>query len=276
MSGQTATEKASGSIPGGENLPHEKMTALDRAYEYPVIKDTLNYTHSVLESYPLTANLYHRVADLSQKILAQLEPLQKRFEKPLVTVDGYANATLDFIEKNVPQVKMETGELIGKAKQPADQAYQVAQEYKNGLQQRVSPLTDQIAQRLEQGSKTLTGLQERLQNLVKNVPHDQASLNKTLSAFQQELDHLSKTTKSLPANAQTAITTVSDGLREAATDVRKELGRKDIPLGGKAANVLAYSQDRISPILGQVVEYVKGKKSEVEDKADEVSKKASN
>ncbi|GAA5901717.1 hypothetical protein JCM6882_006049 [Rhodosporidiobolus microsporus] len=276
MSGPTATEKATSSIPGSENLPHERETALHRAYGYPVVKDTLNYTHTYLESHSLTAGLYARVARLTASILKQLEPLQKRFEHPLGVADGYANATLDFIEKKVPQVKMETGELIGRAKQPADQAYQVAQEYKNGLQQRISPVTDQLAQRLEQGSKSLTALQERLGEIVKNgrenIPHDQASLNKTLASIQQELDSLVKATKSLPANAQATAKPIVDGVFDAATDVRKELGRKDIPLGAKAANVLAYSQDRIAPVLSQVVDYVRGKKDEVAGKAADAKK----
>jgi DNA repair ATPase RecN len=274
MSGATTTEKVTGSLPGGENLHHERETALHRAYEYPLVKDTLSYTHSVLESYPLTSNLYHRVASLTQFILSRLEPLQKRFEQPLATADGYANATLDYIEKKVPQVKMETGELIGRAKQPADQAYQVAQEYKNGIQQRVSPITDQFAQRLEQGSKTLTGLQDRLKSLVPavgDIPHDSPSLQKTLHSISTELDQLSKTAKSLPANAQAAAKPIVDGVFQAAQDVQKELQRDDIPLGAKAANVLAYSQDRISPILVQVVDYVKGKKGEAEDKATEMT-----
>ncbi|BGP15696.1 hypothetical protein JCM10213_006134 [Rhodosporidiobolus nylandii] len=253
MSGPTATS----SIPGAE---HGRENALSRAYSYPVVKDTLTYTHTYLESHSLTSSLYHRVAALSASILARLEPLQKRFEPQLEVADGYANKTLDFIEKKVPQVKMETSELVGRARQPADQAFEVAQGYKHGIQQRVSPFTEPILNRLQQGQETLTHLQERLAATVKNgkhsIPTDQESLQATLSSLQNELDGLVKATKAIPANAQATAKPIVDGLRQAAVDVRSEMSRKDIPLGAKASNVLQYSQERLNPVLAQVKDYL--------------------
>ncbi|GAA6039865.1 hypothetical protein JCM8097_006769 [Rhodosporidiobolus ruineniae] len=274
MSGPTATEKATSSIPGSEHLPHEQETALHRATNYPVVKDTLSYTHQCLESYRITAPLYHRVAALSASLLKQLEPLSHRFEGPLHTADSYANATLDYIEKKVPQVKLETGELIGRARQPADQAYDLAQGYKNGLQQRAEPFTRPVFSTLEKGQETLRHLQERLDTTLKKVPHDQASLGQTLETIQNELDGLVKATRNIPAHVQETATPVIDGLFAAANDVRKELQREDIPIGAKAANVLAYSQDRLSPVLDKLRAFVGGKKAEVESEATELKDKS--
>ncbi|GAA5855198.1 hypothetical protein JCM8547_008980 [Rhodosporidiobolus lusitaniae] len=306
MSGPTATEQATSSIPGAENAHWQRETSIARASHYPIVKDTLTYADTFLTTHALTSALYHRVAALSASILKQLEPLQKRFQQPLSLADGYANRALDFVEEKVPQIKMETGELVGRARQPADQAYEVAQGYKNGIQQRISPVTDQIYQRIEQGQKTLNGIQERLATAVKNgssrfplsslflspfstirccdpdlilpgkdnVPHDLASTKELLHAFQSELDTLAKALGSLPANAQKNAKPIVDGFKEAANDVRSELTRQDIPLGAKAANVVAYSQDRIAPIFEQVKAYVAGKKSEAQDKAGEVKDKA--
>lgn len=101
------------------------------------MKDTLSFFNSQLESHQLTAGLYHRVAALTASILEQLKPLPKRFgfEKPISLADAYANAALDFLEQKAPFVKNDTKELVDRARQPADQAYEVAQGYKNGIQQ---------------------------------------------------------------------------------------------------------------------------------------------
>jgi hypothetical protein len=102
-----------------------------------VIKDFVSLLDTQLSSHALTAGLYHRVAALTASILEQLKPLPKRFglEKTIVVADDYANAALDFLEQKVPAVKSDTKELVGRARQPADQAYEVAQGYKNGIQQ---------------------------------------------------------------------------------------------------------------------------------------------
>ncbi|GAA5968953.1 hypothetical protein JCM11641_000789 [Rhodosporidiobolus odoratus] len=266
MSGPTATEQASGSLPGGQNLHHEKEGALTRAYNYPVVHDTLLYADSYLTSHSLTSPLYQRVYALTQSILSRLEPLQKRFQGPLASADGYANATLDFIEKRVPQVKLETKELVGRARGPADQAYERAVGVKDGIQQ-------QVNQRLQQGLDTLAHAQGRLASAVKNgkdaVPTDQASLNATLENLQNELDGLVKATKAIPANAQATAKPVIDGFIEAATDVRKELARSDINLTAKANNVLSYSQDRLQPVLEKAKAYLSGAKQKTKEQVNE-------
>ncbi|GAA6013997.1 hypothetical protein JCM10207_000200 [Rhodosporidiobolus poonsookiae] len=279
MSGPTATEKATASIPGTENMNHVKENALLRAYNYPVVHDTLQWSHSYLESHRLTSSLYHRASSLAESLLAQLQPLlEKRLAGPLHAADGYANAALDFVEKKVPQVKMETGELLGKARQPADQAYEYAQGYKNGIQQRISPVTDQIAQQLERGQKQLTHLQERLGAAVAagkdKLPHDQASLNKTLESIQSELDGYAKAAGAIPKNVQDTAQPLFDGIKEAALEARKEISKKDVPLGQRAANILQLSQERITPVLADVQKWLGGKKKDAEQAAGEAKDQA--
>lgn len=83
---------------------------------YPLVKDTLSTAHAYVEERPYLSSLYQRAEALSLALLHRLEPLQRRL--PLEQVDSYANAGLDYLEKKVPQVKLETGELIGQARKP--------------------------------------------------------------------------------------------------------------------------------------------------------------
>lgn len=119
-------------------------SACHQVTDYPLVKDTLATAHGYVERRPYLNTLYERTLALSLSILHRLEPLQKRL--PLELADGYANSALDVVEKYVPQVKMETGELLGMAKQPADAAYGRAADFKSGIQQ-VSSLTSRGSSR---------------------------------------------------------------------------------------------------------------------------------
>lgn len=98
---------------------------------YPVVKDSLQQAHSLIQSNGYSNALYTRATALSLSVLSKLEPLQKRL--PLETVDGYANAGLDYVEKRFPQVKSETGELLKTARKPADDAAGLAKAYADGI-----------------------------------------------------------------------------------------------------------------------------------------------
>ncbi|BGP55151.1 hypothetical protein JCM8202_002790 [Rhodotorula sphaerocarpa] len=235
-------------------------TALHRVTGYPVIQDTLTTAHGFVERRPFLNSLYERTLALSFAILDRLEPIQKRL--PLELADGYANSALDVLEKHVPQVKLPTGEIIGLARQPADAAYGRANDIKSGLQQRISPVTEQVYQRIHTSQAQLAALQERLR---KQIPHDQESLKHTLDSILAELDSLVKSAQSIPAHAQKAAKPYLDGVFEASEHIKKEITRNDIPLGTKAANVLAYSQEMLAPVIERVQHFLlKGKDESIE------------
>ncbi|GAA5943124.1 uncharacterized protein JCM15063_005209 [Sporobolomyces koalae] len=212
------------------------QTSLQRAYHYPVVKDTLDTAHSYVASNSYTNALYDRASTLAAAILHRLEPLQKRL--PLEAVDGYANGALDFVEKKFPQVKLETNELVGKPREAADFA-------------RAS-----FYHRIAQSQETLHSLQDRLAKTVAKLPHDQASLKKTLSEFSAELDSIVKSVPSLPSQAQAHAQPYLDGLGEAAAYVKKEVfERTDVPLSTRAQNILHYSQEKLTPVLESVKSY---------------------
>lgn len=50
--------------------------------------------------------------------------------------------------------------------------------------------------------------------------------------------------------------------------------RADVPLGTKASNVLAYSQEKLAPVLEQIQNFLLKKKNESVDAAEEVQDKA--
>ncbi|GJN88934.1 hypothetical protein Rhopal_001905-T1 [Rhodotorula paludigena] len=266
-----ATDKPTPTIPGAENLPHERETALHRVQGYPVVKDLLSTTDSYVQGHPYIASLVARVEALSHAILARLEPLQRRL--PLDQVDQYANATLDYLEKKVPHVKMETGELVSQARKPADAAYGLAQDYKNGFQQRFGPYADPVYQRLHEGQTALSGLQERLASTVKQFPHDQASLNQTLESLKTELDTYVKAAQSIPAHAQASAKPYVEKANEVRNDIQKEILRKDIPVGTKASNVLHYSQEQLTPVLEYFKGFILKKKDEAAKEADTAKEK---
>ncbi|POY70109.1 hypothetical protein BMF94_6883 [Rhodotorula taiwanensis] len=263
-------------------------TALHRVTDYPLVKDTLSTAHDFVERRPYLNSLYSRTLSLSLAILHRLEPLQKRL--PLETADGYANSALDVVEKYVPQVKMQTGELLGLARQPADKAYGRANDLKEGLQQhvprpslsarrrgfppgkdRISPVTEQVHQRIQQSQSQLSALQERLK---KQIPHDQESLKHTLDSILAEVDSLVKSVQTIPSHAQQTAKPYLDGMYEASEHIKKEITRTDVPLGTKASNVLAYSQEKLGPVIEQIQHYLLKKKDESAQTAEDVKDKA--
>ncbi|GAA5849953.1 hypothetical protein JCM5353_001671 [Sporobolomyces roseus] len=248
-------------------------SSIDRAYHYPVVKDTLDTAHSYVASNSYASSLYDRVAALSASILHRLEFLQSRL--PLDRVDGYANGALDFVEKKFPQVKLETNELVGKARQPADYAVETAQNYKKGIESRLGSVNESFYHRIAQSQETLHGLQDRLAKTVAKFPHDQASLKKTLSEFSAELDSIVKSVPSLPSQAQATAQPYLEGLGEAAQYVKKEVSRTDVPLSQRAQNILNYSQEKLTPVLDSVKSYAFKGKKEVEEKGEEVKEKTS-
>ncbi|GAA5881252.1 hypothetical protein JCM3774_002864 [Rhodotorula dairenensis] len=264
----TATTEKPATPASSDKVAPEHETALHRVTDYPLVKDTLSTAHGFVESRPYLNNLYERSVNLSLAILHRLEPLQKRL--PLELADGYANSALDVVEKYVPQVKLQTGEILGLARQPADAAYGRANEFKSGLQQRISPVTEQVYQRINQSQSQLAALQERLK---KQIPHDQESLKHTLDSILAELDSLVKSAQSIPSHAQQAAKPYLDGILEASEHIKKEITRNDVPLGTKASNVLAYSQEKLAPVLEQVQKMLLKKKTETVDAAEEVQEK---
>ncbi|GAA5990940.1 hypothetical protein JCM10908_000089 [Rhodotorula pacifica] len=268
MSIAATTEKPT-TPSSSEKVAPEHETALHRVTDYPLVKDTLTTAHGFVEQRPYLNNLFERTLSLSLSILHRLEPLQKRL--PLQLADGYANSALDVVEKYVPQVKLPTGEILGLAKQPADKAYGRANELKSGLQQRISPVTEQVYQRINQSQSQLAALQERLK---KQIPHDQESLKHTLDSILAELDSLVKSAQSIPSHAQQAAKPYLDGVFEASEHIKKEITRNDIPLGTKASNVLAYSQEKLGPVLEQIQNFLLKKRDESAVAAEEVKDKA--
>lgn len=167
MSGPSALELNTAAIPGTENMARQhsyervrptslqskrlgssrrrrpnqakKRAPLTRSpcsrpqvQTYPVVKDTLAQAYSLVQSNTYSTAIYDRATTLALSILQRLEPLQNRL--PLETVDGYANQTLDFVEKRFPQVKSDTADLYKQARQPADQAAGIAKAYADGIQ----------------------------------------------------------------------------------------------------------------------------------------------
>lgn len=109
-----------------------------------------------------------------------------------------------------------------------------------------------------------------------------------------------------PSHAQQAAKPYLDGILEASEHIKKEITRNgessshgvpsrshlhscqpgkfsvhkhdhlpaDVPLGTKASNVLAYSQEKLAPVLEQIQNFLLKKKNESVDAAEEVQDKA--
>jgi len=270
----TATEQATPTIPGSENMnmSSSETSSLQRLHGYPVVKDTLDHAYSLVQSNPYSSAAYTRVEALSQSLLARLEPLQKRL--PLETVDGYAQAGLDYVEKKFPGVKAQTNVIVDKAwNKPTSEAYGVAKTYADGIQSRISPVTDQLSARIGQTQESLHALQGRLSAAVANVPRDKASAQEAINSIFRELESLSHyiTTHAaeLPAQAQATAKPLLEGFSEGLTYIRDEITKPDVPLSTKAHNILSYTQDKVSPLLNSIKDLVTKKKTEVEHAAKE-------
>ena len=175
------------------------------------MKDTLDTAHSYVVNNAYASSLYDRVAALSASILHRLEFLQSRL--PLERVDGYANGALDFVEKKFPQVKLETNQLVGKARQPADYAVETAQSYKKGIES-VSSTTHSISVKVEvakYSSCCLVLRRQRLGSVNESFYHRIAQSQETLHGLQ---DRLAKTVAKcelrIPFPSQTLSTADAD------------------------------------------------------------------
>lgn len=133
-----------------------------QAYGYPVIKDTLDQAYSIVHSNAYAGSAYDKAEQLATSILSKLQPLQNRL--PLATVDSYANAGLDYVEKKFPAVKEETNSLVGKVKKPADDAVGIAKAYADGVQHVSLTLSEQldgIFEKMKKGMKMVDRRRER-------------------------------------------------------------------------------------------------------------------
>lgn len=211
----TAFEKSTPAIPGTENMehvhalqrvslnPHTPTTqtslALAKAdprvqvHDYPVVKQTLETAYNLVQSNSVASYVYETATNLAAKVLASTEPLQQRL--PLEKVDGYANQTLDFVEKKFPVVKEDTNVILQKVRGPADSAVGLGKAYADGFQsvslrsifrrglewwewkwewereralttdssspQRLSPATEAVTKRIADTQETLKALQDK-------------------------------------------------------------------------------------------------------------------
>ncbi|KAL8276742.1 hypothetical protein RQP46_010851 [Phenoliferia psychrophenolica] len=264
-------------IPGSENLtypagqnPHEH-NSLQRVSDYPLVKSSLSTAYSLIASHQLSLKLYTTLESTSTKILSAVVP-----HLPVETVDTYAAKGLDYLEKRVPAVKTETGEgLVQRVRGPADEGVKVAREYASGFTSRLSPVTDQVTARIAQAQETLHGLQERLASAVAAVPRDKASASDAINSIVTELQSLSTylatTAKELPAHAQSATAPYYEGFTEGVTHIREELAKPDVPVKTKAANIINYTKDQVSPLLTTLSELLTKKKAEAEAAAPSVN-----
>ncbi|KAK4056007.1 hypothetical protein OIO90_003002 [Microbotryomycetes sp. JL221] len=254
-----------------DKLTHEH--AYQRAYNYPVVKDTLTQANSIIHSNTYSGALFDRATQLSAQILNALEPLQKRFV-PVDTIDSYANSTLDFVERKFPQVKSETGDLIKQARKPADDAAGLAKSYAGGIQSRLAPVTNEFSARIAQGQDTLHALHERLNSTIaSSVPRDKASAQETLNSVLKEVESLSayitKNAKEIPSAAQARAQPLIDGISEATSHIRAEITKSDTPIKTKVANILEYSQQQIQPLLNNIKSIVLQKTEQVQSAVEE-------
>ncbi|KAK4049015.1 hypothetical protein OIV83_004376 [Microbotryomycetes sp. JL201] len=258
-----------------DKLAHEH--AYQRACNYPVVKDTIAQANSIIHSNTYSGALFDRATQLSAQILNALEPLQKRL--PVETFDSYANSTLDFVERNFPQVKSETGDLIKQARKPADDAAGLAKAYADGIQSRLAPVTNELSSRIAQGQETLHALQDRLHATIASLPRDKASAQDTLNSVLKEVESLSayltKNAKEIPSAAQARAQPLIDGISEATAHIRAEITKSDVPIKTKVANILEYSQKQITPLLSSIKSVVSQKKAAVEEQAAPVVDDAS-
>ncbi|GAA5939260.1 hypothetical protein JCM1841_002935, partial [Sporobolomyces salmonicolor] len=187
-----------------------------------------------------------------------------------------------------------TGDLYSRVRQPADQAVEYAQTYRKGLEDRVGPVTEQFYARVARSQETLGGLQKRLAETVGKLPHDQKTLKKTMADISNELDSIVKAVPSIarrftlsfrgpppeprltlsflflsqPGHAQATAKPYIDGLVDAATYVKKEITRDDVPVGTRASNILQYSHDKLGPVLESVKSFAFSAKKTAADKKE--------
>ncbi|KAI5476684.1 hypothetical protein MNV49_007397 [Pseudohyphozyma bogoriensis] len=246
--------------------PAPTHNSLQRVQEYPIVKSSLSQAYSIVQSNSYSQYAYAHIEALSSSILARLEPLQHRL--PIETVDGYANAGLDFVEKRFPAVNDQTDVLLKKVRKPSDDAVKLARSYADGITSRLSPVTEQFSAVVAQSQETIHKLQERLSSAIASLPRDKASASEALSALFKELEatanYISTHAKELPANARSAAQPVVEKFGENFTHIKEELSKPDLPLSTKATNVLSYTQEQVTPLLNTLKEAIIKKKSETE------------
>ncbi|KAM0748272.1 hypothetical protein T439DRAFT_328253 [Meredithblackwellia eburnea MCA 4105] len=268
-----ATTASGTPIPGADNLTTKQSNSLKRVTDYPLVKSTLTTAYSYISSNNLSLRLYTTLESYSHKALEIAIP-----HLPVSTVDSYASAGLDYVEKKFPQVKTETGEdLVKRVRKPADDAVGLAKTYADGIQSRLSPVTELVNARITQSQETLHALQERLSSTVASLPRDKASAQEALNSIKGEIEsvstYLSTHAKELPAQAQAAAKPYLDALAKGASHIKDELAKPDTTLTTKASNILNYTTEQVGPILQSVRELLVKKKVEVVETVESVAPK---
>jgi len=270
------------------------QTFVNRVANIPIVADTITQVHTAIQSNSYSAAAYNKAGGVATHIYKATEPIQTRFQPHIEAVDGIAQKSLDYVQGKFPYpFEASSGEIIGKARQPADNAIEVARTYAGVAQSKFAPLTEQVHSQLQQASATLTSLQERLSQAIAALPRSPSdaqqaahSLNErvhTLSAsflteFEKLRDSLQSQTKDLPSHVQSAVHPLFESLQKGVSDIRTELAKKDVPITTKANNIISYSRQNAEPVLKEAIEAVKAliskTRAEAKDGAEAASHEA--
>jgi hypothetical protein len=238
-----------------------QSAALERLTAYPVIKESIDTTKSMLQANPLSNYALNTATVLSQSILARVIPVVPYKEK----ADDLANKTLDFAEG-----------FVGRVRATADNGVAVTRSYAHGINERFGPILAQpvafIGQTIDaspllspylsgpyqnvlKAEAALIALQDRLVQAIATFPHDKAQVTEALQTLYKEAEtltvYLTSAIKGLPVNAQHAAQPYVNTLSEGLVALRQEISR-DASFSEKATNIMSYTRERLDPLLASI------------------------
>lgn len=240
--------------------------SVQRVAAIPVIADTVEAVHSVIQAHPYLTAVYDKAEEAAAYIYEQSKPIQQKLAGPIGQVDAVANKGLDFVQSRAPFVfEVKTEDIISRARQPADQALAYGKTYKEAATARLGPLVDQFHSQLTRSQQTLASLQDKLQSGLQNVTKDPKAVPDQLKHLSEQLvGELGKLTqlvadkgKDLPQQVQQALSPLNEKLQKAYADIKDEMTKTEIPLTQRATHVLAYSRDQASPIVHEAITTIK-------------------
>lgn len=245
---------------------------LSRVASIPLVNEAGKTAYNVIQSNAYTSAAYNKAEEIANNVYSRVAPpVQNHLGGPISTADGYANRSLDFVEKRVPIAFQSSSDIISQARGSVDK--------------QLGPVTEQFSTQLTQAQSSLHTVQEKLAGVVAGIPRSpkdvQTTVHDVTSSLLQEVEKIQQTitssAKGLPANVQSAVSPLFDQLSHAVNDIRTELNRSDVPLTTRAANVLNYSRTNTEKALREALDRVSAllrqNKSDAEKTVDQAGDK---
>jgi ElaB/YqjD/DUF883 family membrane-anchored ribosome-binding protein len=240
------------------------LTSVHRVTAIPVVSDTINQIHAVVNSTNVTTKAYAIAEGLVKSGYSLAEPVLGYGGPVLKSADGLANKGLDFAEARFPypfQTKTET--MVADARKPADQAFGLA---KDVYDTRIAPYQDNaiVQKAIDTVNSINQGLSSRYNGTVQKV-HDisgdaSAKLHALSSVLLEQLGELQKQGSNLPSVAK-------ENLAKAYGDLSAVL-KTDKPIADKTKDVVHFVHESLQPILDSAWKIISATKEKAEQTAE--------